>query len=519
MRQVGQATERVRERCIGRVGGTGDSLFEHLHHAGSRIVGRTREQAVLGIGQKQAKELSQYLTVWSEHAEGRVEGKQHPGKPRAVGHRLCLPGVGKRELIVELERHCFLTWKVMVDVAHADAGLVGNLAQGGRTVTGFGDERGRNLEEALAHGKAVGAGALRTPTGPHLGLFLWLFHRVWSQFDNLTERVQYKYMKIIIAGGTGQIGRAFAAHRSSRGDEVMLLSRAEGRGRRAWDGRTLGPWVRELEGADVVLNLAGRSVDCRYTKHNLAEMFASRIDSTEVIGAAIASCARPPAVWLQMSTATIYAHRTDAANDETTGILGGHEPDAPGYWRGSIEIAKAWERAAQDAPTPHTRKVILRTAMVMGPSKGGVFDTLLSLTRRGLGGTMAGGKQYMSFIHEQDFCRALDFLIERPDLSGVFNLASPHPLPQAGFARELRKASGTSVGLPAAAWMLKLGAFLLRTDAELVLKSRRVVPDRLLRSGFEFQFADWSDAAKDLLARVRDARSGRAKLQLAAPTS
>ena len=316
-------------------------------------------------------------------------------------------------------------------------------------------------------------------------------------------------MKIIIAGGTGQIGRAYAAHRRAAGDEVLVLSRHGGerevdkQGRLAWDGVTVGPWAAALEGADVVLNLAGRTVDCRYTKTHLAEMLASRVDSTEAIGKAIATCAQPPRVWLQMSTATIYAHRYDAPNDEATGVLGGHEPDAPAYWRGSIEIAKAWERAVMDADTPHTRKLVLRTAMVMGSGKGGVFDTLLGLTRAGLGGRIGSGRQFMSFIHEQDFCRALDYLIAQRSLSGVFNLASPQPLPQAEFAQALRLASGAWVALPAAEWMVHVGAFFMRTDPELVLKSRRVVPGRLLAEGFEFQHADFRDAARDLVVQTK----------------
>jgi uncharacterized protein len=192
-------------------------------------------------------------------------------------------------------------------------------------------------------------------------------------------------VKIVIPGGSGQVGQLVARAFAADSDEVVVLSReaAVATGRVVpWDGRTLGPWAAELEGADLVLNLAGRSVNCRYTAANLRAMMDSRVDSTRVIGEAIAQAARPPGVWLQMSTATIYAHRLDAPNDEATGVIGGHEPDVPDYWEYSVRIARGWERALADARTPATRKVALRTAMVMSPDRGGVFDVLLGLVRR-----------------------------------------------------------------------------------------------------------------------------------------
>ena len=204
--------------------------------------------------------------------------------------------------------------------------------------------------------------------------------------------------------------RAFAAE----GHEVVLLSRgaplaSDGVRVVSWDGRTLGPWVDEIDGADVVLNLAGRSVDCRYTVGNLRQMMDSRIESTRAVGRAIEGAARPPHTWLQMSTATIYAHRFDADNDESSGVLGGDEPDAPAYWRYSTDIAQAWERTLAEAPTPATRKIALRTAMVMSPESGSPFDVLLRLTRFGLGGPIGDGRQYMSWIHDRDFVDALTF--------------------------------------------------------------------------------------------------------------
>jgi hypothetical protein len=263
----------------------------------------------------------------------------------------------------------------------------------------------------------------------------------------------------------------------------------------------LGAWAGEIDGADVVINLAGRSVNCRYTAGRRREILDSRVESTRVIGEAIARAGRPPRVWLQASTATIYAHRYDAANDDVTGIIGGHEAGAPETWKFSIDVARAWERAAEEAVTPRTRKVLMRSAMVMSPDRGGVFDVLLRLVRWGLGGRSGDGRQYVSWIHERDFVRAVQFLIEREDLVGAVNLAAPGALPNAEFMRVLREAWGIRVGLPAARWMLEVGTFLMRTESELVLKSRRVAPRRLVEAGFAFEFPTWAGAARELVGR------------------
>ena len=311
-------------------------------------------------------------------------------------------------------------------------------------------------------------------------------------------------MKFVLAGGSGQVGTVLARALAGGGDEVVVLSRSAsaGAGTRAvrWDARTLGPWARELDGADVVVNLAGRSVNCRYNDTNRRLIMQSRVDSTRVIGEAIAAAASPPRVWLQSSTATIYAHRLDAPNDERSGILGGGEPDAPDTWNFSIDVARAWERTLADAVTPGTRKVAMRSAMVMSPDRGGIFDTLLTLARRGLGGPAAGGRQYISWIHHRDFVRAVGWLVEHDDVDGAVNLASPNPLPNRDFMRALRRACGARIALPASKLMLEAGAVLLRTESELVLKSRRVVPGRLLERGFAFEQPDWPEAAHDLCA-------------------
>jgi uncharacterized protein (TIGR01777 family) len=313
-------------------------------------------------------------------------------------------------------------------------------------------------------------------------------------------------MRVVIAGGSGQIGQILARRFLSAGHDVVILCRSPSvpNGRVVpWDGRSLGAWASEIDGAEVVINLAGRTVNCRYTAENLKQMLDSRVESTRVVGAAIATAAKPPSTWLQMSTATIYAHRTDAANGELHGIIGGNESGVPAYWAKSVNIAQAWEATLAEAKTPNTRKVALRASMVMSPDRGGIFDVLLGLVRKGLGGTAGRGDQFVSWIHDEDLCRALSFLLEHKEIDGAINLASPNPLPNRDFMRELRNVTGTRIGLPASAWMLEIGAWMMRTDTELLLKSRRVVPERLLAAGFDFQFPTWSLAASDLVKRWR----------------
>ncbi len=309
-------------------------------------------------------------------------------------------------------------------------------------------------------------------------------------------------MKIVLAGGTGQVGRILTRAFQKSGDEVVILSRGSRENVVQWDGKTIGSWTDRLNGADVVINLAGRSVNCRYTPANRREIIESRVNSVHAIGKAIQQVQNPPRVWLQASTATIYSHRFDAPNDEATGIIGGSEANAPDTWRFSIDVATAWETAVTDVGTlPKTRVVLMRSAMTMSPDRGGVFAHLLGVVRFGLGGPTGSGKQFMSWIHEYDFVRAVRFLIENENLSGAVNVCSPNPLPNSDFMRELRRAWGMRFGLPARKWMLEIGTFLLRSESELVLKSRRVVPRRLLDAGFEFQYPNWREAARDLCHR------------------
>jgi uncharacterized protein (TIGR01777 family) len=266
-------------------------------------------------------------------------------------------------------------------------------------------------------------------------------------------------VKIVIPGGSGQVGTALGRDLRSAGHEVVVLTRrTAGDGQVSWDGQRLGPWAREIDGSDVVINLAGRSVSCRYTKGNLTEMMRSRVLSARVVGQAIAAAARPPAAWLQMSTATIYAHTYGAANDDVTGVIGGSEEGITAYWAFSVDIAQAWERELDEADVPATRKVALRAAMVMTPDRGGVFDVLSRMTRLGLGGPVAGGEQYVSWIHEDDFTAAVRFIIDGGALTGPVNLSSPEPVRQRDLMRELRTAWGVPVGLPATRWMARPAA-------------------------------------------------------------
>lgn len=314
-------------------------------------------------------------------------------------------------------------------------------------------------------------------------------------------------MQILIAGGSGQIGtlltRAFVAD----GHGVTILSRKPSTLLEksaiewtVWDGESSTQIADEIDRADVVINLAGQSVNCRYNALNREVILSSRVNSTRAVGHAIADSANPPQVWLQASTATIYAHRYDSPNDDVTGIIGGDEPNAPDTWRFSIDVAKRWEREANEIETPNTRKVLMRSAMTMSPDPGGVFDVMMGLVKRGLGGRQGDGKQWVSWVHEKDFIRAIYWLIEH-DLDGPVNVCSPEPLPNSEFMLLLREAAAVRYGLAAPAWMLEIGAIGLRTETELVLKSRRVIPTRLLQSGFDFQFANWGRACVDLCER------------------
>lgn len=300
--------------------------------------------------------------------------------------------------------------------------------------------------------------------------------------------------KVILPGGTGFLGRVLAAHFLRKGWEVVVLTRgldAASAGRRVvWDGRTVGAWAAELEGCDLVVNLCGRSVNCRYTPANRREIFASRLDSSRVLGEAISACRRPPPLWINSSSATIYRHAEDREMTEAGGEI------CSGF---SVEVCQNWEMELFKVLAPHTRKIALRSAMVLGRDPGSVFSVLSRLVRLGLGGTMGSGRQYVSWLHEADFCGIVDWLTEHESLVGPINGCAPVPVPNRELMAVLRRAYRRPVGLPATRWMLEAGAWFMGTETELILKSRRVVPGRLLDSGYAFRFPEIEGAVRDLL--------------------
>jgi hypothetical protein len=314
------------------------------------------------------------------------------------------------------------------------------------------------------------------------------------------------HRRVVLAGGSGQVGTVLARHFHATGDSVVVLSRTVKPAPWRvvyWDSLKLGDWANELDNADLLINLVGRSVNCRYNATNRREILDSRINSTQILGEAVRRVSTPPRTWMNASTATIYRHSLDRPMDEFTGEIDRVQPNAPSSWNFSIDVATRWEESFFNSGCPATRKIALRSAMVMSPDRDGIFDVLLGLVRKGLGGASGSGKQFVSWIHETDFVRAIEFLIAHESLTGCVNLASPNPLPNAQFMKAIRDAYGIRVGLPATEWMLELGAIFLRTETELILKSRRVVPGRLLQAGFDFHLAEWPVAAKQLVEAWR----------------
>ena len=307
--------------------------------------------------------------------------------------------------------------------------------------------------------------------------------------------------KIILAGGSGFIGNVLEDYFAAKGAEVVILTRrpkqrADAIREVVWDGESVCDWLKELEGAQALINLAGISVNCRYHARNRQLMLDSRLNSTRVLGEGIARCANPPPVWLNSSTATIYKHTFGPAWNET-GEIGGCAEAKDIF---SVHVATEWERVFNEANTPRTRKVALRSAMVLGQGKNSVLPNLLRLARLGLGGSLAGGSQFVSWIHEEDFCRAVEWIIEHEDVSGAVNLAAPNPVTNAEFMATIRKVCHAPFGLPASRWMLEIGAFILRTETELLIKSRRVVPGKLLADDFDFRHPHLLPAVEHLVA-------------------
>lgn len=297
--------------------------------------------------------------------------------------------------------------------------------------------------------------------------------------------------KIIIPGGSGFLGQHLANYFSDKGFKIIILSRntkpSIGNIHYAkWDGKTIGDWANHFEDAFAVINMAGRSVDCRYTDANKAEILNSRVDSTKIIGEAIKKTQNPPNIWLNSSTGTIYRYSEDMEMTEAKGEIG------EGF---SVNVAKAWEKTFREVDVPNVRKVIMRTSIVIGKN-GGAMQPLVQLTKFGLGGFQGSGKQFISWLQVEDFCRITDYLLQHNHAEGIYNVVSPKPIRNKAFMKILRKVLKVPIGLPAMKWMIEIGAFFMRTESELVLKSRRLVPKRLLSEGFEFKYVNIEDALK-----------------------
>ncbi|MBM3823614.1 MAG: TIGR01777 family protein [Verrucomicrobia bacterium] len=305
--------------------------------------------------------------------------------------------------------------------------------------------------------------------------------------------------RIVLAGGKGFLGRLLAHHFGSAGRACVILTRRPDSAAHPrevyWDGHSAGEWIREIEDADAVINLTGRTVDCRYTEKNRREILESRVNSTLAIGGAIANCRCPPRHWFNASTATVYQHTRGRPYDEYAQEFSA-TPEAKDAF--SVSVGLAWEEALHRISTPSTRKIALRTTMVLGHGRNSVFPVLMRLARWGLGGAQGGGDQFVSWIHGTDFCRAVEFLLGKTDWVGPVNLAAPEPLTNAEMMKIIRNAAGAPFGLPAPEPLLEIGAFFMRTETELILKSRRVISAKLREAGFRFQFPTFAEAVKDL---------------------
>ncbi|WP_125722282.1 TIGR01777 family oxidoreductase [Flavobacterium ustbae] len=299
--------------------------------------------------------------------------------------------------------------------------------------------------------------------------------------------------KLIIAAGTGFLGQVLVRHFKNKFEEIVILTRGKSKNADGikyvnWNAKYFSGWEKELENADVLINLVGKSVDCRYTKKNKHDILWSRIKSTKILNEAILKCQNPPKHWLNSSTATIYRFSLDKEMDEFDGEIGNDF---------SINVALSWEKAFFKTETPNTLKTALRTSIVLGKN-GGALIPLKNLAKIGFGGKQGNGNQFVSWIHEEDFARAVDFIIEK-ELIGKINIVSPKPIRNAAFMQKLRKAVGFTFGIPLSKTLLEIGSFFIRTETELVLKSRNVIPKRLLENGFEFKFGDIDKTFRDLL--------------------
>ncbi|MBV8255834.1 MAG: TIGR01777 family oxidoreductase [Chitinophaga sp.] len=306
-----------------------------------------------------------------------------------------------------------------------------------------------------------------------------------------------KNKKIVIAGGTGFLGRSLTELWGTDNQIVILSRTAPATDVNAtwvpWDGKTVGNWAAELEHTDVLVNLSGRSVNCRYTPANQQEIFDSRSFSTKALGQAVQQLQHPPKLWVNAASATIYRHAEDRPMDEFTGEI------ADDF---SVRVCKLWEKTFNDITLPHTRKVILRIAVSLGWQQGGVMQPYCNLMKWGLGGHQGSGKQRYSWVHVADVAGMIDWLAGQPTLDGVFICAAPNPVTNTVFMRTLRQQAGHVVGLPAPAWLLEVGAALIGTETELLLKSRWVLPTRALQHGYQFNYPQLDTAIADILDRM-----------------
>jgi uncharacterized protein (TIGR01777 family) len=309
---------------------------------------------------------------------------------------------------------------------------------------------------------------------------------------------QFMNPVIVIFGANGFLGRYLTRYFARNGKEVVAIARSRegwsGDGMfLEWDGKSQGPWALALDGAEAVINLAGRSVNCRYTEENRRQIMDSRVDATRAIGEAMRKCKTPPKTWLNASTATWYRHAEDRPQNDWLGEPG------EGF---SCEVAQAWEDAFFGADIDAaTRKVALRIGMVLANERETVYDVLRKLTVRGLGGTMGGGNQRLSWIHMEDFLRAVDFVINDPFLDGTLNVTAPEHPTNREWMKTFREVVGMPLGLPATRWMLEVGAWFLGTETELVLKSRWAEAVRLRDAGFRWRWSKAADAVIDLQSR------------------
>lgn len=297
-------------------------------------------------------------------------------------------------------------------------------------------------------------------------------------------------MKIIIAGGSGFLGNALEKFFTEKHNEVIVLTRnPKKKNDIFWDARNIGEWANKVNNADVLINLTGKSVDCRYDENNKREILESRINSTKILQEAVDKCQNPPKTWLNSSSATIYIHAETQLMDEENGIIGDDF---------SMNICKSWETAFFEKTNPNVRKVALRTSIVLG-NDDGAFPKLKTITKVGLGGKQGRGQQMMSWIHIMDFCKAIEQIINDEKMDGVVNITAPTPIKNIDFMQKLRTQMHIPFGIPSPVFLLELAAIFINTETELLLKSRNVYPKRLLESGFRFTFPSIELAFQDLL--------------------